>query len=869
MKGFIKGIPGLKSGISRRLILYILLVSMVITFIGTGLKLYLDFNYEVNSIHTTFKQIESSYKNSIINSLWVTDDELLSIQMEGILQLPDIQFIKIRKEAEVLQAAGTPQSESVIEHIIPLFYAYNGRDVHLGDIHIIASLKGVYKRIFDRILIILGMQTINIFLVSLFIFIFFYQLVGRHIISMASFAESTRFDSMDQMFQLDRKLKIKKPDELAQLVISFNLMRKNLAHDINRREIAEQEIIKTKQFYENITEGVQDGIWVTDVNDVIFYANSAMEKIAGVPREQIQGNNILNDFSEEVSGNLIKYYKQAKEEKKPVWYDIKVKTPANRDTWQNGWLIPQFQENAFTGIICTIRDVTERKQAEELVRKLSTAVEQSPSIIVITDLEGNLEYVNPKFIELTGYSSSEVIGLDINILKSGMQDEGLFKEMWETVNSGEVWRGQFHNKKKNGEQFWEAVSISAIQNESGDVINFIQIGEDITQQKKTETELKVALEKALESDRLKSAFLANMSHELRTPMNGILGFVKLLTKPDLGKDKIDKYSGIISKSSDRLLKTINDIIDISKIEAGEMPVSTAETSINSVMDELLSFHSSEANLKGLSLVLVPSPSGEQIDIITDSHKLYVILSNLTKNAIKFTEKGSVTLGYTLKDSFIEFIVKDSGIGIPQDRIEAIFNRFEQADIEDKRGYEGSGLGLAISKAYAEMLDGEIFVESVEGEGSKFTLTIPYIKIEKKENAGISEKINSFSEKTRKMNLLIVEDDEVSVELLETMLHDIFQKTHVARNGMEAVRLCREDPEIDLVLMDIKMRVLNGYEATKQIREFNKDVIIIAQTAYALSRDRELSIEAGCDDHISKPIDLNELLGKIENCLSKN
>lgn len=640
-----------------------------------------------------------------------------------------------------------------------------------------------------------------------------------------------------------------------------------IGSDISERKIIEQEIDETKQFYEDIIEGVQDGIWVTDKNDVIFYGNTALEKISGVPREEIQGKNILSDFPEETVGKLINYYKHAKKIKKPVWYVIRVKTLALKDTWQNGWLIPQYQDKVFTGIICTIRDVTERKEAEGSVRKLSIAVEQSPSMIVITDTEGKLEYVNPTFTELTGYSSVDAIGQKSNILKSGEQSTAFYKKMWKRVDSGKVWRGQFHNKKKNGELFWEAASISAILNELGEIINYIKIGEDITQQKNTEAELKIALEKALESDRLKSAFLANMSHEIRTPMNGILGFVDLLTEPNLSKSQIEKYSAIINKSGVRLLNTINDIIDISKIEAGEVTISTTETSINTQMEELYSFFLPEANRKGLSLILEPSLSAEQLTVNTDSHKLHGILTNLIKNAIKYTERGHIKFGYSEKEDFIEFYVRDTGIGIPKDRLKAIFNRFEQADIEDSKVFEGSGLGLAISKAYTDMIGGELSVTSVEGKGSAFLLTIPYIKKGKNEIEEATENIDKDTTNTGKLNLLIVEDDVVSSELLRTILKDDFRKIIFAEDGIEAIEICKNNPEIDLVLMDINMPKKNGYDATKEIRKFNKDLLIIAQTAYAMHGDEDEALEAGCNDYISKPISrklLFEIINKLLN-----
>lgn len=639
-----------------------------------------------------------------------------------------------------------------------------------------------------------------------------------------------------------------------------------IGSDISKRKIIEQEIVETKQFYENITEGVQDGIWVTDKNDVIFYANLAMEKIAGVSREQIQGKNVLKDFPKETIGEFSKFYKQAKKEKKPVWYVIKAKTPGNKNVFQNGWLIPQYKNKAYTGVICTVRDISVRKEAEGSVRRLSTAVEQSPSIVVITDPKGKVEYVNPKFTELTGYSSTEAIGQKSNILKSGEQDTQFYEELWETVLSEKVWRGQFRNKKKNGELFWEAASISAILNDSGAIINFIKIGEDITQQKNTESKLKTALEKAMESDRLKSAFLANMSHEIRTPMNGILGFINLLNEPNLTKSQIDSYSKIINKSGYRLLNTINDIIDISKIEAGQMQVSETETCINKLLNELYSFHSPEANQKGLSLFFSPSLSNEQANIITDSNKLHGILTNLVKNAIKFTEKGTISFGYLLKKNFIEFFVEDTGSGIPKNRIHAIFNRFEQADIEDVRVMEGSGLGLAITKAYVTMLGGEISVKSEEDKGSKFVFTIPYIQKSEEEVVEFVENIDTGSKEINKLNLLIVEDDEVSAELLKYTLEGIFKEITFVDNGKVAIETCRDNPEIDLVLMDIKIPIINGYDATKEIRKFNKDVLIIAQTAYAMPGDREKAIEYGCNDYITKPINETLLLEIINKLL---
>ncbi|MBN2595891.1 MAG: PAS domain S-box protein [Marinifilaceae bacterium] len=503
-----------------------------------------------------------------------------------------------------------------------------------------------------------------------------------------------------------------------------------------------------------------------------------------------------------------------------------------------------------------IHDLSEKKNHEHRINLLSRSVEQSPVAIVITNREGIIEYVNPAFTEITGYLYNEAIGQNPRILKSEKTSNKLYKELWNTICSGKTWQGEIQNKKANGEFYWMKKAISPIY-VNNELTNFVSVSEDITEKRKIIEDLVVAKEKAQESDRLKSAFLANMSHEIRTPMNGILGFVNLLNEPNLSKSKIDEYSTIINQSGERLLNTISDIIDISKIEAGEMLMSNTETSINKVMEELYSFFSPEANKKGLSLILEPSHSNGQLSVMIDSNKLHGILTNLIKNAIKYTEKGTIIFGYSLKDELIKFFIKDTGIGIPKDRLHAIFNRFEQADVADKMALEGSGLGLAISKAYAKMLGGDIFVESIEDKGSIFTFTLPINKKVKKQTEKVFE---NFADETRMENLslLVVEDDNISSLLLKSTLSRLFKEIIFVDNGKDAIETCRNNKEIDLVLMDIKMPIMNGYDATTEIRKFNKDLLIIAQTAYALRGDKEKAMLAGCNNYILKPIKIDEL-----------
>jgi hypothetical protein len=399
------------------------------------------------------------------------------------------------------------------------------------------------------------------------------------------------------------------------------------------------------------------------------------------------------------------------------------------------------------------------------------------------------------------------------------------------------------------------------------------------EKEKQAKELAIAKENAEESNRLKSAFLANMSHEIRTPMNGILGFSELLKNPRLAHEDYQKYTDIIEKSGKRMLNIINDIVDLSKIEAGLMEVDIKESNINEQIEYIYTFFKPEVEAKGMQLFIKKTLSSKEATIKTDREKLFAILTNLIKNAIKFSNEGSIEIGYVLKtggkafdksrNAELEFFVKDTGIGIPKDKRETIFERFRQVDVTNKMAKQGSGLGLSIAKLYVEMLGGKIWVESEEGIGSTFYFTLSY-------NPELKEKINTKNievtanseNQVKNLKTLIVEDDEASEMLLSINVSDFSNKIIKAINGIEAVKICRNNPDLDLILMDIQMPDLNGYEATRQIRQFNKDVVIIAQTAYGLTGDREKSLDAGCNDYITKPINKHELDSLIQKHFNK-
>jgi signal transduction histidine kinase/CheY-like chemotaxis protein len=385
----------------------------------------------------------------------------------------------------------------------------------------------------------------------------------------------------------------------------------------------------------------------------------------------------------------------------------------------------------------------------------------------------------------------------------------------------------------------------------------------ILEHEKMINNLKEAKEKAEEGERLKSSFLANMSHEIRTPMNGILGFAELLKEPDLTRSEKEEYIGIIEKSGRRMLNIINDIISISKLESGLMQVSIKETNLNNLLIYICNFFKPELEKKKLSISYFPGLAENEAIVNTDKEKIYAVMTNLVKNAIKFTWQGSIEIGYGLKDNCIEFYVKDTGVGIPVNQIPIIFERFRQGSESLSRNYEGAGLGLSISKGYLEMLGGKIWVNSTVGKGSCFYFSLPYIPAVP-ENKNLKSGEKKMTLPGPRLKILIAEDDDFSELLLRKAVSPYAREILQAKTGQEALTLISSNRDIDLILMDLKMPDINGYDAIRKIREFNKSVYIIAQTAFAFMGDQSKAFEAGCDDYITKPINQNILRKMIES-----
>jgi PAS domain S-box-containing protein len=535
--------------------------------------------------------------------------------------------------------------------------------------------------------------------------------------------------------------------------------------------------------------------------------------------------------------------------------------------WENVSISPLMDENGtISNYILIMEDISEKKKmlddliiakekAEESEEIFDQFMKHSPIYVFFKDDKIRPVRLSHNYEKMLGLPMEKLLGKTMFELFPSELAKNMVEDDLRILSENKVFEVE---EELNG-KYYTTIKFPIHMNGKPRFLAGFTL--DISERKQSELMLKEkneqlikAIEKAKESDRLKTAFLANMSHEIRTPMNGILGFTELLKTPDLSGIEQQEFIYLIRKSGERMLNIINNIIDISKIESGQMEVSFSTTDINEQIQYLYSFFKTETDQKGLKIFTSVTLPSALAKIKTDKEKVYAILTNLVKNAVKFTPVGSIRFGYELKNDTLEFFVQDTGVGIPQEQQEFIFERFRQGNESLARKHEGAGLGLSITKAYVEMLGGKIWVESESGKGSAFYFTIPYlVESDEIKSPKTIVSVQTDKEPYQKLKILIAEDDEFSAMLITKAIQPFCKELFVAGNGAEAIEELRKYPDIDLVLMDISMPVMDGYEATKEIRSFNKDVVIIAQTAYGLMGDKEKAIAVGCNDHISKPI----------------
>lgn len=637
--------------------------------------------------------------------------------------------------------------------------------------------------------------------------------------------------------------------------------------DITKRVEAEEALIKAEKQFSIFMDNLPLGVFIKDDNLRSIYLNKYMDQV-------YSNNNCENKTPEEIFP--AEHAKRVIEEDKRVLSGEMLVVEDQLPNKLGKLKSYQTHKFRFRGVDNSWKiggislDITQKKKTELELKILSNAIQHSPACVIITDLEGNVEIVNPSFTQITGYLEKDVIGKGISLLHSKSKDS--FKEIKETILKGNDWQGEFLNKKKNGEAYWELASVSGVKNSEGDITHLVTISEDITLRKQNEKELMDAKEKAEEANRLKTAFLANLSHEIRTPMNAIIGFSNLLLDEDISKDEKEKLNKLINDNSHNLLKLIDDVIDISKIQSGDIQTNKGQCYLNKLLLDLyVSFSIQIENdpKKDIHLSMHKGSRNKDFSIITDPLRLKQVLYNLVENAIKFTKKGFVEFGYTVveKENKIQFFVIDSGIGISNEKFDMIYDLFRQADDSFTREYGGTGIGLTLAKKVVDHLGGDIWVQSTPKQGTNIFFTLPYESGTSKFELEDANQEVPFNWNNKVV--LIADDIDTNYKLIEEALLPTKAKILWAKDGEEAVEICLQNNNIDIVLMDLRMPNMNGFEATKKIKEYNSNVTIIGQTAYAHDNDRSKCLQAGFDNYISKPIRIDTLLETINQAFNIN
>lgn len=536
---------------------------------------------------------------------------------------------------------------------------------------------------------------------------------------------------------------------------------------------------------------------------------------------------------------------------------------------------PIIFKNKKVGVYKIFHDITEQTRASQILEQTRQTIrnifDAAPNPIAVISPEGDILDFNFASLELFGYRDKDIdYPMNCFDIVTEKDKQKVHRAFQTVLKKGYLKRILIHLIKKDGSEFPAEISARIMSKNKAVQANMVVIATDITERVNYEKKLKEAREKAIESDKLKSAFLANMSHEIRTPMNAIIGFSKLLTAGNISETENEQYIEIIKNTGNILLNIIDDIIDIAKIEAGQIQIHKTDTAVNKILHELHAFFEKERKRHGKShvkLILSISEPDQNFTIHTDPMRFRQVMSNLLSNALKFTEEGEIQFGYTIQENkTLRFFVKDTGIGIPEGKTEIIFERFRQIEISENKKFGGTGLGLAITKNLLKLLGGRIWVESEKGKGSCFYFTLPLIRVEKQDthSSAISKELSNqnFEGKV----ILIVEDNELNVKLLEKFLEPTKVKIIWARDGNPSIEICKSDQQVDLILMDIQMPEMDGYQATKIIKSIKPNVPVIAQTAYAMTGEREKILGAGFDEYLSKPIQIKELIHLLNKYL---
>ncbi|MEI7725483.1 MAG: response regulator [Bacteroidota bacterium] len=649
-----------------------------------------------------------------------------------------------------------------------------------------------------------------------------------------------------------------KPERLVpaikRVLYEAELLKDRIASDKALRESEEK--------FRNLVENISDVIFEVDKQWQIQYISPVIEKIMGFKPQELIGAYFINIVYEPDKNSFSERFSELNE-KVETAQEFRCTTKTGDICWVRTSVKANFDADGFIGGSGTLIDITKRKQNEEALFKEQYLMEILMNIIpdhlYFKDLDSKFIRIsksnNPAF-RIT--DSSEAIGKTDFDFFTEEHAHAAYLDEQEIIRTGKTMIKEEKETWPDAPDTWVFSTKMPLRDLDGNIVGTFGISRDITERKQFEEELLKAKEKAEASDRLKTVFMRNISHEIRTPLNGILGFGQLMSEPNLSQEEKEEFLIMVNESSDRLMNTVTNIMENSLIVSGNQEVQKKEIILDALLDEIYNKFNNRCAQKRLTFLIQKQKTVDELIIDSDPELLNKVLYHLIDNAIKYTTTGFIAVGYNLMANQILFFVKDSGIGINQDQQQRIFDHFIQGDDSYTRDQEGNGLGLSIAKGLVELLGGRIWVESVRGEGSSFFFTIPT------EITGtLKTDIQTITESVKlKPLILIADDEETNSLLLERMLRKEGLDMLVVSDGLQTVEACKNNPLISMVLMDLKMPVLDGFEATKMIKAFRPDLPIIALSAFALSGDERRALAAGCNEYMTKPLRKDLVMRKL-------
>jgi two-component system sensor histidine kinase/response regulator len=650
--------------------------------------------------------------------------------------------------------------------------------------------------------------------------------------------------------------------------------------DITVPQLAAMALRSSEEQFRVLVQISSQIVWTAGADGAVNEASPSWCAFTGQTPEQMAGAGWLDAVHPADGERVIQAWRQAVATRSQYSIEYRVRHVDGAWRWTEARGAPLLDaDGAVRAWIGMNADITERKRAESELRKLSLVVEQSPESVIITDLEANIEYVNASFVRKTGYRREEVIGQNPRFLNSGQNPPATIAALWDALTRGQSWQGEFINRHKAGGEYVDFAIIAPLRQPDGTISHYVGVQTDITERKRISAELdrhRQHLEelvkertKQLEEARdfaeaatqAKSAFLANMSHEIRTPLNAVLGLARIGMRENAGR-KTGETCLQILESGQHLLGVINDILDFSKIESGKLTVEHLPFQLAAAIANARSFVAGAAGDKGLDFrVEQAEPQPEWV--LGDPLRLQQILTNLLSNAVKFTARGTVCLAVSHNDDSASFAVSDEGIGMTAEQLECLFQPFAQADSSTTRQFGGTGLGLAISQRLAGLMGGTITVASTPGAGSVFTLRLPLPPIAAPEIPAPVQESVPAGRRLDGVRILAAEDVDINRLILADILDQAGAGYEIVENGAQAVeRVARDARAFDVVLMDVQMPVMDGYKATRRIREIAPGLPVIGLTAHAFTEERTKLMAAGMVEHVTKPIDPNDLIAAV-------